>query len=86
MLGSLQSSPFKSLAIQFMSNLKREKETSISWNKKRKQAENKALYEIEDKMKSWQEHEISGPLSVEMKEEYKSLDLLKRKILQNKEK
>jgi hypothetical protein len=85
MLGSLQSSPFKSLAIQFMSNLKREKETSISWNKKRKQAENKALYEIEDKMKSWQEHEISGPLSVEMKEEYKSLDLLKRKILQNKE-
>jgi hypothetical protein len=36
-------------------------------------------------MKSWKEKETSGPLPVEMKEEYKTLYLLRRKILQNKE-
>jgi hypothetical protein len=33
-MGSLQSSPFESPTFQFMSNLKREKEISISWKKK----------------------------------------------------
>jgi hypothetical protein len=33
----------ESLTIQFRENLKRAKEASISWNKKRKQNENKSL-------------------------------------------
>jgi hypothetical protein len=37
-------------------------------------------------MKIWQEKENLGPLSVEMKEEYKSLDQLRRKISKTKNK
>jgi hypothetical protein len=49
MLVPLQSPPPESPSIQFMENIKMEKEISISWNKKRKKAEDKALSDIEEK-------------------------------------
>lgn len=75
----------ESPTIQFKANLKRAKEASIAWNKKRKQDENKSLTEIEGKMMEWHQNETLGTLSEDQKEELKSLNLLKRKILQNRE-
>jgi hypothetical protein len=53
----------ESPTIQFKANLKRAKEASIAWNKKRKQDENKALTEIEGKMMEWHQNETLGMLS-----------------------
>jgi hypothetical protein len=69
-----------------MTNLKRAKEISIYWNKERKKNEDISLLEIETKMEVWHEKEVSEPPTHAMKDEYKLLDLSRRKILLNKEK
>ena len=68
-----------------MSNLKRAKATSIAWNKASKKKENKDLSVLKRKLLNWHKLETSGNLTEELKEEYKSLDLKRRKILQNRE-